>query len=124
MNGKRIDDTVEYLGTLSDGRAVLRSAAGHINLQEARSDFARVERLSDNDVDRASSGDRDFTDFEDVDWSTAEWMPPLVKKRPISIRVDEDVLTFFQEAGPGYQKRMNAVLRRFMEESRRTKRTA
>lgn len=30
------------------------------------------------------------------------------------MRVDEDVLEWFRKQGPGYQTRMNAVLRRFM----------
>ena len=35
-------------------------------------------------------------------------------KEPISLRVDEDVLAWFRKNGPGYQSRMNAVLRNFM----------
>ena len=38
-----------------------------------------------------------------------------VKKKHISIRIDEDVLAWFQAQGRGYQRRMNAVLRSFME---------
>jgi uncharacterized protein (DUF4415 family) len=35
-------------------------------------------------------------------------------KQPISFRVDSDVLQFFRERGPGYQTRMNAVLRAYV----------
>lgn len=42
-------------------------------------------------------------------------IPP--KKRPISIRLDEDVIGFFKAMGPGYQTRINAVLRHFMAKS-------
>ena len=35
-------------------------------------------------------------------------------KRPISLRIDTDVLEFFRAAGPGWQGRMNDALRRAM----------
>jgi len=35
-------------------------------------------------------------------------------KQPISLRVDEDVLSWFKQQGPRYQSRMNAVLRAYM----------
>ncbi|MEA2931059.1 MAG: hypothetical protein QOG38_3487, partial [Hyphomicrobiales bacterium] len=46
-------------------------------------------------------------------------IPP--KKKAISIRVDEDVLDYFKQHGAGYQRRMNAVLRSFMDQTRRSK---
>ncbi|MEZ5890514.1 MAG: BrnA antitoxin family protein [Xanthobacteraceae bacterium] len=42
--------------------------------------------------------------------------PP--KKKAISIRVDEDVLNFFKQQGTGYQRRINAVLRSYMEQKK------
>ena len=33
----------------------------------------------------------------------------------ISIRVDADVLAWYKAQGPGYQTRMNAILRLYME---------
>lgn len=35
-------------------------------------------------------------------------------KRPISIRVDADVLEWLKQSGPGYQRRINDILRREM----------
>jgi uncharacterized protein (DUF4415 family) len=37
--------------------------------------------------------------------------PPGVKEM-VSLRIDRDVLDFFQEAGPGWQDRINAALRK------------
>jgi uncharacterized protein (DUF4415 family) len=37
--------------------------------------------------------------------------PPGVKEM-VSLRLDRDVLDFFQEAGPGWQDRINAALRK------------
>ena len=33
-------------------------------------------------------------------------------KRPISLRLDEDVLAYFRAGGPGWQTRMNEALRK------------
>jgi uncharacterized protein (DUF4415 family) len=37
---------------------------------------------------------------------------------PIRIRLDSDLLEFFQAGGPGYQARINAVLREHVERAR------
>ncbi len=38
-------------------------------------------------------------------------------KTSISLRIDDDVLEWFKAQGPGYQTRMNAVLRAFKDAS-------
>jgi len=38
----------------------------------------------------------------------------------VSLRIDRDVLEWFRKEGPRYQSRMNAVLRSYMDQSRRT----
>ena len=40
--------------------------------------------------------------------------PPAVPgvKEMVSLRIDRDVLDFFQEDGPGWQERINAALRK------------
>jgi uncharacterized protein (DUF4415 family) len=43
-----------------------------------------------------------------------ETVPP---KTSISLRVDREVLDWFKAQGPGYQTRMNAVLRAFRDAS-------
>ena len=54
-----------------------------------------------------------------VDWSHAVRGPfyrPI--KRPLSLRVDADVLSWFQRQGQGYQTRMNSALREYVERHR------
>jgi len=46
------------------------------------------------------------------------------KKKAISIRIDEDVLDFFKSQGDGYQRRMNAVLRSYMQQKVKPKKRA
>lgn len=42
-------------------------------------------------------------------------LPPVPRKAAISLRLDADVLEWFRAQGPGYQTRINAVLRAYKE---------
>jgi len=44
-------------------------------------------------------------------------LEPVPPKASVSLRVDADVLEWFKAQGPGYQTRMNAVLRAFKDAS-------
>ena len=44
-------------------------------------------------------------------------LQPLASKASISLRVDQDVLEWFKAQGPGYQTRINTVLRAFRDAS-------
>jgi uncharacterized protein (DUF4415 family) len=78
--------------------------------------------LTDKQIEAAVRDDPDAVPL-DFDWSEAVLVIPP-KKKAISIRVDEDVLDYFKTEGAGYQRRMNAVLRSYMEQKRKTKKRA
>jgi uncharacterized protein (DUF4415 family) len=40
---------------------------------------------------------------------------PIPKKSLLSLRIDSDVIDWFKSQGAGYQSRMNALLRAYME---------
>ena len=44
-------------------------------------------------------------------------LKPMPPKTSVSLRVDTDVLEWFKAQGPGYQTRINAVLRAFRDAS-------
>ncbi len=44
-------------------------------------------------------------------------LKPLPSKASISLRIDADVLEWFKAQGPGYQTRMNLVLRAYRDAS-------
>ena len=54
-----------------------------------------------------------------LDWIAEAVLVVPPKKKAISIRVDEDVLDYFKKEGAGYQRRMNAVLRSYMQQKRK-----
>jgi len=56
------------------------------------------------------------------DWSRAEvgkFYRPI--KKPVTIRIDADVLAWLRSQGPGYQTRINKLLRILMEGRRSAK---
>jgi uncharacterized protein (DUF4415 family) len=42
-------------------------------------------------------------------------LPPPPRKAPISLRLDADVLDWFKAQGPGYQTRINAILKAYKD---------
>lgn len=59
----------------------------------------------------------DFSDIPETDeafWANAEIRIPQNKKG-VYLRIDPDTLAWFKKQGKGYQTRINAVLRQFIE---------
>jgi uncharacterized protein (DUF4415 family) len=72
---------------------------------------AQVERLADRDEGRLAAG-----------WESTVivGLPPA--KQDIHIRLDGDILDWFKARGRGYQTRINAVLRAFVQSRQRVER--
>lgn len=83
-----------------------------------RTDWARVDATTDEEIAAQVAADPDTApEWTDAMFARAEVLLPE-KKIPISLRVDPEVLEHYKAKGPGYQSRMNAVLRSFMEHER------
>ncbi|MBB5042448.1 BrnA antitoxin family protein [Shinella fusca] len=87
-----------------------------------RSDWARVDAMTDEDILANMRDDPDWADFIDVDWSKTKIVVPA-QKTSISIRLDADIVDFFKATGKGYQTRINAVLRHYMDEQGKGKKS-
>ncbi len=76
-------------------------------------ELASLARMPDDKID--------LTDAPEVrEWSGAlvgKFYRPI--KRPVTIRVDADVLAWLKRQGRGYQTRINKLLREAMEGKRR-----
>jgi len=77
--------------------------------KESRTDWDRLERTPDSEIDLSDIPELDKSFFK-----RAKVRLPQTKQS-VSIRVDRDVLDWFRRQGKGYQTRMNAVLRAYME---------
>jgi uncharacterized protein (DUF4415 family) len=82
---------------------------------ETRTDWSRVDSMTDEEIRALRRDDPDWMELGDFDWSKAVAVYPI-PKHAISIRLDSDVIDFFKAQGKGYQTRINAVLRHYMDE--------
>ena len=90
-----------------------------VSLKQARkmkseTDSERVGALSDAEIERAVAEDPDQSFWSEEDWANARIVYPP-GKAPVTLRLDRDVLSWFKQQGRGYQTRINAVLRAFVE---------
>jgi uncharacterized protein (DUF4415 family) len=82
--------------------------------RKSRPSLGRLRKMLDTDIVR--------------DGDAPEWTPEMFaravarrglklvpKKALLSLRIDSDVIEWFKEQGAGYQSRMNALLRAYME---------
>lgn len=115
VKSKTDEQIVRLVTSLPDGTYIIEHADGRLERKTSQTDWARLETMTDAEVEASIADDPDWAEFKDIDWSDVLLVMP-VKKKAISIRVDEDVLDFFKQGGEGYQRRMNAVLRSYMHQ--------
>ena len=80
---------------------------------KAGSDWKRVRSLSDRQVRRAIETDPEARATDADFWKNARVVMPKAKET-ITIRLDADLLEWLRKRR-GYQTRINAVLRTYME---------
>lgn len=73
-----------------------------------------LKAMPDEDIDYS-----DIPPLDDEFWANARLVHPTPKEA-ISIRLDGDVLDYFKSQGKGYQSRINAVLRSYMEHDKKS----
>jgi uncharacterized protein (DUF4415 family) len=88
-----------------------RSSAGS---ERHRTDWARLNALTDARIEDAVRDDPDAAPILDAEWFTSATLIIPKSKQQISIRLDRDVLEHFRQY-PRYQTRINAILRAAME---------
>ena len=99
---------------MSEERIIRRSSS---DLRTGKTDWARLKALTEEEIDEAARSDPDAQPTDDEFWKGAALVMPETKQ-PVSIRLDRDVLDWFRKDGRGYQTRMNAVLRSYMNANR------
>lgn len=78
-----------------------------------KTDFKRLSKLTDEEID--------YSDIEMSDeefWKDAEVIFPS-KKIHLSIRLDDDIVSWFKRFGRGYQTKINSVLRSYISSIQR-----
>ena len=99
---------------LIDGRVYKEFPDGSLRLLKGRTDWKRVNALTDEEIEAAVASDPDAAPIADEAWF-AKARRAHLNKEHISIKLDADILAFFRSGGVGYQTRINDVLRAFVE---------
>ena len=74
----------------------------------SKTDWKRLAEQDDESVDTS-----DIPELDDDFFEKAELRVP--EKKPVTLRIDEDVLEWFKSQGKGYHTRINKLLRQYME---------
>ena len=82
---------------------------------KTKTDWARLEKLSDADIRRAIRSDSDAAPELDASWFRRAKLVIPEPKEAVSIRLDRDVIEWFRRHGKGYQTRINSVLRTYVD---------
>ncbi len=81
---------------------------------ETKSDWAAAAAMTDAEVEAAIASDSDEASMR-IDWTQASIELPR-PKAALYMRLDADLLEFFRKQGKGYQTKINAVLRSYVEQ--------
>jgi uncharacterized protein (DUF4415 family) len=68
-----------------------------------------IEAIRDEEIDYS-----DIPELDEQFWAKAELRLPENKDR-VTIRLDHDILEWLKTQGKGYQTRINAILRQYMD---------
>ncbi|HMS85046.1 MAG TPA: BrnA antitoxin family protein [Nitrospira sp.] len=77
--------------------------------KRSRTNWARIDALNNSEIDTSDIPEQSKAFFKRVILRLPE------RKTAVTIRLDRQVLEWFKTKGPGYQTRINALLRAYME---------
>ncbi|MDX1539762.1 MAG: BrnA antitoxin family protein [Geminicoccaceae bacterium] len=100
-----------------DGRMLVEQPDGSYRLAEGRTDWAAVDAMTEEELEAAIASDPDDPGNDPTFWEKAVPVYPVPKAR-ITMRLDQDIVDFFRRQGRGYQTRIQAVLRAYVEAHR------
>ncbi len=77
--------------------------------KRSRTNWAKIDALKDSEIDFSDLPEQGKAFFKRATLRLPE------PKTAVTIRLDRQVLNWFKTKGPGYQTRINALLRAYME---------
>jgi len=85
-------------------------------MPKSNTDWSRLNSQSDVDIENAVLTDPDSFIPDAVFWDNARIVMPQCKQQ-ITLKLDAPVIAYFKRSGKGYNTRINAVLKSFIEAS-------
>ncbi len=87
---------------------------------EDQSDYAALDAMTEEELEAAIASDPDEAGLQH---NLDNWDNVIIgfpkPKRQLTVRLDGDIIEWFQAGGKGYQTRINAVLRSYVEAEKR-----
>jgi uncharacterized protein (DUF4415 family) len=84
--------------------------------KRSNTDWERLSTMDEKEIDLSDNPELDTNFFAHATLRMPE------PKKAVSLRLDPDVLEWYKTKGPGYQTRINAILRIYMQAKSRTPR--
>ncbi len=81
--------------------------------QKSRTDWDRVDKLRDKDIDLSENPEVTPEMFAKA--VLRKGLKPVTRKSQVTLRIDDEVLTWFKNQGKGYQTRINSLLKAYKE---------
>jgi len=80
--------------------------------EKSQTNWAKIDAMREEEIERLADEDDQALG---VEWDNAHIMVVMPeRKEHINLRLDAEIVRFFRKQGPGYQTRINAVLRAYM----------
>jgi uncharacterized protein (DUF4415 family) len=86
--------------------------SGNTSKTEPGTDWKRLRTMTDEEVHAAITADPDIKPTDEAFWKMATVVMPR-RKETVTMRLDADLLEWFR-GERGYQTRINAILRAYM----------
>ena len=81
--------------------------------KKSRTDWARIDAMKDKDIDLSDTAEISPEMFARA--VVRKGLKPVPRKEQLTLRIESDVVEWFRKQGQGYQTRINALLRAYME---------
>jgi uncharacterized protein (DUF4415 family) len=99
-----------------DGDVLIEQPDGSYRKAAAKTSWQQVNALTEEEIDAAARDDADAPPLDDAFWANARIvMPQEYPKKHRGLQLDAEVIDWFEAQGPGWQNRVNAVLRSYIE---------
>lgn len=80
---------------------------------KSETDWKRVDALKDKDIDLSETSEIPAEMFARA--VVRRGLKPTPRKTQLTLRIDTDVLDWYKKQGAGYQTKINALLRAYMD---------
>jgi uncharacterized protein (DUF4415 family) len=85
--------------------------------RKSETDWERVDAMADADIDLTEC--KEITPAMFAKAVVRRGLKPVPRKAQVTLRLDADIIGWFKDRGRGYQTRINALLRAYVDEQRR-----